>query len=364
MQWILKLYKSMATPFHAVIGILGVCVVAFSFSFAGALGGFMEKFTYAVFFLYGIFLFYCAFFSRLLVEANRLEDDGPKRGNLIGLSYVYQGILIPVILLMTWWILSTAVGKANNLVITAKNFSEPLIREFEHMTMGPIEYEVDDLSDAGGTITLELTGVLNVSKPLESMIKFDGKGLATLSMSVPFSLGKAPGYEIFDGGELIELELDINNSTSDMRPYKDACYIRIPVLRPDLGGVPINEISVYSDHGVTLRLLKGVDLTVDNGKKDRNLLIGDGFVMVKYKNHQAYKPSGKVIYCPKSVEVRGKEYFNIDLWDSIPIDVLASFVYPVISKDVVGFSREKRSYIRPWGKYQRFLKRRFEDLFD
>ncbi|OUS27085.1 hypothetical protein A9Q99_17965 [Gammaproteobacteria bacterium 45_16_T64] len=362
MQWVSNLYKGMATPIHAAIGILGVCIVAFSF--AGALGGFMEKFTYAVFFLYGIFLFYCAFFSRLLVEADRLEDDDPKRGNLIGLSYVYQGVLIPVILVMTWWILSTFSGEATNLIVTAKKISKPLISEFEHMTMGPISYDEDKLSDGEGTITLELSGFLNLDKPLNSMIEYSGVGRAVLNMSVPSGLRSATGYEIFADESLVELELDRNNSTSDRRPYKDACYVRIPVLKPDLSNIPITEIPIYDYHKVTLRLLRGVNIAASNGMNSDEILVGDGFVMVKYEDHRAYTPNGSVIYCSEPVERNGKEYFNISIGNSIPVEIYASFIYPVISSDLIAFSRDSRSYLRSWKRYQYYLKRGFERIFD
>jgi len=361
-QWVSNLYKSMATPIHAAIGILGVCIVAFSF--AGALGGFMEKFTYAVFFLYGIFLFYCAFFSRLLVEANRLEDDDPKRGKLIGLSYVYQSVLIPIILVMTWWILSTFIGKANNLVITANNVNETLIREFEHMTRGPIEYDADNLDEGMQSITLKLYDSLRGDKPLKSMIEYKGKGGATISMSIPSNLSGLPGYEIFEGKNSVDLELDSSGATSDERPYRDACYIRIPVLKPDLSSVPVSEISIYANHDVTLRLLKGVKLKTDSGIHSEDLLVGDGFVMIKYRDHLAYKPSGSLAYCSGPLERGGKEYLSVGLDNGIPVQVNANFIYPTVSKDLIGYRREKRSYLRPWKRYQYYLKRSFERLVE
>ncbi|OUS24656.1 hypothetical protein A9Q99_24120 [Gammaproteobacteria bacterium 45_16_T64] len=362
MKWISMLYTGAATPVHAMMGILGVCIV--TFSFAGALGGFMEKFTYAVFFLYGIFLFYCAFFSRLLVEANRLEGDDPKRGNLIGLSYVYQGVLIPVILVMTWWILSTFIGKANNLVITAKSISEPLIREFEHMTRGPIEYDVDDLKEGEGVITLKLFDTLTLNKPLNSMIEYDGEGAANLFISVSEEVGGLPGYEIFIEENPIRLTLDTSNATSDERPYRDACYIRIPVLKPDVSSIPADETSIYAYHDITLNLLRKVTLVSDNGIDSNDLLIGNGFVMVKYEDHRAYAPSGRVIYCPGSLEKNGKEYLSVSLGNSIPVKINAEFIYPVISKELISYARENRPYFRSWRRYQKFLKWGFEDLID
>ncbi|OUS27087.1 hypothetical protein A9Q99_17975 [Gammaproteobacteria bacterium 45_16_T64] len=361
MKWISMLYTGAATPVHAMTGILGVCVVAFSF--AGALGGFMEKFTYAVFFLYGIFLFYCAFFSRLLVEANRLEDDDPKRGKLIGLSYVYQSILIPVILVMMWWILSTAIGKANNLVITAKSISEPLIREFEHMTMGSIEYD-EGLNEKGEvTLTLKLSGFLQNDDVLERMVDYPGKEPVRIEMSVSSDLVNLPGYEIFIDNNPIELKLDVNRSVNDDRPYLDSCYIHIPVLSPELGDIPQTKIVISSYHEKTLMLHRGVELHSSGVVSKEELLLGEGSLMLKYKDHNTYYANGRVGYCRTSIENKGKNYFDMAVYQYLSDEIVSRFIYPNISTKVISYSAGKRHYLRSWKRFQSYLRSGFEGLF-
>jgi len=259
-QWVSNLYKGMATPFHAVIGILGICVVAFSF--AGALGGFMEKFTYAVFFLYGIFLFYCAFFSRLLVVANRLKDGDPKRGKLIGLSYVYQGVLISLIFVMTWWILSTFIGKATNLVVTVSEPNENIIKELEKMTYGDIEFDGFNLDSTKQSVELELSGYVSSGSILKKIIEYTGSAPAKVEMKVKSGWVNSPGYEFFEN-EIVELLLDIDSSMAVRKPYLNGCYIAIPILSPDISKLSRKREIIYPQHDYALNIVEGIELVVD-----------------------------------------------------------------------------------------------------
>lgn len=360
MKWILIYYRGMATPVHAMMGILGVCVVAFSF--AGALGGFMEKFTFAVFFLYGIFLFYCAFFSGFLVVANKLEDDDPKRETLIGLSYIYQGVLISLIFVMTWWVLSTFIGKATNLMITVSEPNENIIRELEKMTYGDIEYDGFNLELTKQSVELELSGFISSVSILKKMIEYTGSAPAKVEMKVKSGWVNSPGYKFLEN-ETVEILLDIDSSMAVRKPYLNGCYIAIPILSPDISTLSRKRETIYPQHDYALNIVEGIELVVDGVSMREAAFIEGGGLMMRSFSSDTYSVDGGTNYCQRPIVRKDRKYFTAQHYRYYSSDMFAKFVFPSLAKYLMDYEVTTRKRIRSWGRFQYHLRSGFEGLF-